>query len=117
MGGALGGLPGLYGMPGGGDGNEQYFADIHKIPLSDKSHDINAKADAHAVSGERSEQGTETYIETRGPTGLGAKSKTPYFNVLPKYCKQAEKALERQQIPPDQQKRVRDYFESLQSGK
>jgi len=103
--------------PSPGDGNEQYFANIHQVPLSDKPTDIKAQAEAHAVTGDRGEQGTETYIETRGPTGLGSKSKTPYFNVLPKYKKQAEKALERQQIPPDQQKRVRYYFESLQSGK
>ena len=109
-------MPGQYGHPGPGNGQELYFANLHKIPLSDKPSDIKAKAIPLGVTGDRQQGGTETYIETKGPSGLGAKSKVPYFDVLPKYRHEAEQALNREQIPPEEQKRVKDYFDSLQEG-
>jgi hypothetical protein len=110
-------MPGMYGHPGPGNGTELYYANIHKIPLADKSTDIKAKAVPLGVTGDRQEGGKETYIETKGPSGLGAKSSVPYFAVLPKYRREAEKALEREQIPPEEQKRVKDYFDSLEENK
>src|SRR5579859_6448785 len=74
-----------YGNPGPGNGQELYFANTHQLPLTDKPKDIKAKALPIGVTGDRQEGGTETYIETKGPSGLGSKSKVPYFKVLPKY--------------------------------
>ncbi|HEY3782416.1 MAG TPA: hypothetical protein VGL56_15145 [Fimbriimonadaceae bacterium] len=108
-------LPSM-GVPGPGNGTEVNFANTHQIPLSKDPHDIKAKSDPRAIRGERAAQGTETYIEVKGPSGVGSKSRTPYVQVFKQYRKQAEQALDRQQIPPDQQKRVKDYFDSLQEG-
>jgi hypothetical protein len=36
--------------------------------------------------------------------------------VLPSYQKKAEQALNKQNIPPAERKRVKRYFESLSSG-
>jgi len=66
--------------------------------------------------GSRADQGSETYIEIKAPAAMGKRSSTPYVKVLPKYKKRAEKAIGREQIPKAQQKRVRDYFRSLEGG-
>src|SRR5688572_27276620 len=113
------GLQGLFGLglgmgngkggPGGGLGPGQ----INKL---DKEVDIKASSMPMAVRGDRQAKGTETYIEIKGPTGLGSKSSTPYYKVLPKYKKQAEEAIDRQKIPKQHQKRVKKYFDSLAGG-
>lgn len=105
----------VYGIPGPGNGQELYFANNHRIPLG-ASKDIKAKALPMGVSGERQEGGTETYVEIRGPSGLGSKTRVPYTKILPKYKREAEQALDKQQIPPGDEKRVRDYFDSLEGG-
>ena len=69
------------------------------------------------IKGERQEGGEETYIEIKGPSGLGERSKTPYYKVLSKYRKQAEDALDKDKIPKEHQARVKNYFESLNKGK
>jgi hypothetical protein len=87
------------------------------VPKSDKERDISVKTNMSIVTGERAEQGNETYIDVKGPSGIGSRSKTPYTNVMPKYKKAAERAIHRQEIPKSHQKRVREYFESLTGGK
>lgn len=82
------------------------------VPQGDK-RDIKAKTQPVQVTGERGRQGTETYVDIKGPSGVGMRSKTPYSAALPKYRKSAEQAIDRQEIPKSQQKRVRDYFDSL----
>ena len=117
MGASLAAALGL--QPGkGGRSQDNFFADTGQLPLKDKPDaDTSAKAtDPMMVKGARQEKGSETYIEIRGPASLGQKSKTPYTKVLPKYKKQAEDALDKQQIPKEHQKRVKDYFNSLQGG-
>ena len=47
---------------------------------------------------------------------MGDRTSVPYQKVLPKYKNAAEKAIDRQDIPKDQEKRVREYFESLSGG-
>jgi myosin heavy subunit len=109
--------PGMYGNPGPGNGQELYFANLHKIPLSDKPSDIKAKAIPLGVTGDRQQAGSETYIDTKGPSGLGSKTKVPFTAVLQQYRHEAEKALDKDQIPPEDQERVKDYFDSLQENK
>lgn len=66
------------------------------------------------VTGEaRDMPGEDAYIELRGPTSTGMTTSIPYRKVLPTYRKKADEAIDRQQIPPEHQKRVKKYFESL----
>lgn len=57
--------------------------------------------------------GPETYVEIKAPTTVGTRSSVPYVKVLPSYKRKAESALDRQQIPKQHEKRVREYFDSL----
>jgi hypothetical protein len=109
---------GLGSLMGGKNGRSQdnSFANIGEVPMNDKEQSIKSSAMPISVKGDRRETGPESYIEIKGPTGLGAKSSTPYTKVLPKYKKQAEQAVQRQQIPREHQKRVKEYFESLERG-
>ncbi len=111
----LGGLLPMWGS--GGPGQDQFFRDIGQVPQNEQEEDIQAKPDVKAVKGQRQETGDETYMEIKGPASIGDRSKTPYFKVMPKYRKQAEEALNKEQIPKEHQKRVRDYFDSLNRGK
>jgi hypothetical protein len=92
------------------------YKDIGQVPLNDQPEDIKAGADPKMVKGQRQDEGEETYIEVKGPSKPGERSKTPYFKVLPKYKKKAEEALDKDRIPREHQKRVKDYFESLNKG-
>lgn len=85
--------------------------------MNEKPETIDSNANPLQVQGQRTEQGEESYIEIKGPTGLGARSSLPYQKVLPQYKKQAEQALDRDQIPPEHRQRVRDYFDALQGNK
>ena len=99
------------------NGRVQLYRDIGQVPQNEKEEDIKAKSDVKAVKGQRQEKGDEAYMEIKGPASLGERSKTPYFKVMPKYRKQAEEALNKDKIPKEHQKRVRDYFDSLNRGK
>ena len=110
---------GLLGMlPGKGISKDNFFANTGTVNKNENEEDIEAKSREHAVSGVRDEnRGKETHIEIMGPTKAGDRTKTPYTALLPKYKKSAESAINRQQIPKSEQKRVREYFESLSGGK
>jgi len=58
-------------------------------------------------------KGPESYIEIKAPTTVGTRSSVPYTKVLPSYKRKAESALDRQEIPKQYQKRVKEYFEGL----
>jgi hypothetical protein len=67
-----------------------------------------------AITGQTREvPGQNAYVEMRGPTGQGLRSSIPYQKVLPSYKHKADEAMNRQEIPPEHQKRVKKYFESL----
>lgn len=109
--GALGMMP----MNGpSGPGQDNFFRDLHNLPKRDTPTDIQSKANPLATSGERQDKGEETYVEIKGPTKVGNRSSTPYINVLPEYRHRAEEALNRKQIPKKHEKRVKQYFDSLQ---
>ncbi|MEQ1822060.1 MAG: hypothetical protein ABL949_06105 [Fimbriimonadaceae bacterium] len=101
----------------GDPGQDNNYRDIGMVPQNDKPEDIKATQDLKVIKGQRQDQGDERYIEIRGPSGLGQKSKTPYFKVLPQYKKKAEDALDKDKIPREHQKRVKEYFDSLAGGK
>lgn len=111
---SLGGLLPNWGASG--PGQQGWYPDLGMVPQTDKPQDIDAKADPKQIHGDRQEDGDETYIEIRGPSKPGERSKTPYFKVLPQYRKKAEEALDKDRIPREHQKRVKDYFESLNKG-
>jgi hypothetical protein len=101
----------------GGPGQDNFYRNLGQVPLNENPEDIKGKADPHAVRGSRAEQGEENnYIEIKAPTQKGDRASVPYLKVLPKYKKAAEKALKRSEIPKEHQKRVKDYFDSLNGG-
>ena len=104
-------------LPSSGRSKDMFFANTGVVNKTEKEQDIKATTQEHAVRGERGERGKETHIEIMGPSAAGERTKTPYTTLLPKYKKSAESAINRQQIPKSQQKRVREYFESLSGGK
>jgi hypothetical protein len=88
--------------------------DIGKVNHTDKAVKSEGSTTASMITGaQRPGLGDEPYIEIKAPTTLGNRSAVPYVNVLPSYRKKAESALNRQEIPKAQEKRVKEYFESL----
>jgi hypothetical protein len=118
----LGGMslgPGMS-MPGvGGPSQDMFFANNGRINKLDKGVAGGGKTSESQVTGERREdgKGEETYIEIKGPTSVGNRSSVPYKSVLPSYRKKAEQAIDRQKIPKQHEKRVKEYFDSLNGGK
>ncbi|MGV3616174.1 MAG: hypothetical protein ACO1SV_12640 [Fimbriimonas sp.] len=102
-------------IPGGpGPDNDQMLFDTGRVNKLEKEEAGAGKATATMVNGQRREgTGEEAYIEIKAPTTVGNRSSVPYVKVLPNYRKKAESALDRQQIPKEHEKRVREYFNSL----
>lgn len=111
------GCAGIGLFPRMGISNDSYFKDTKQLPLSDEEQTIEGKSFSTKVKGTWQEKGETRYTEVRLPTPLGDRAKTPYQKVLPKYKKAAEDALSKKQVPKEHEKRVREYFESLQGGK
>jgi hypothetical protein len=109
------GLHGRLPIPGRGSPSEdQYAGDSGMINKLDKG--VASKGTTHSTvitGAQRETAGQDPYIEIKAPTELGNRSSIPYVKVLPSYKKKAEAALDRQQIPKEHQKRVKEYFESL----
>jgi hypothetical protein len=51
--------------------------------------------------------------ETKGAPDTLTRASVPYTDVLPNYKKAAEKALDKESVPPAYRTRVKDYFSSL----
>jgi chemotaxis protein histidine kinase CheA len=102
-------------IPGGpGPDDDQMLFDTGRVNKLDKEEKGAGKTTPTSVTGERREgTGEEAYIEIKAPTTVGNRSSVPYVKVLPSYKKKAESALDRQQIPKEHEKRVREYFNSL----
>lgn len=98
-------------MPGGA------FSNTEQINKLDKPEAGKGKTQQTGVRGQRdAKRGTEAFVEIKAPTTLGGRSSVPYSQVLPKYKKDAEKAIERSRIPKEHQDRVKKYFDSLSGG-
>ena len=106
-------------MPGGGGvSKDDFFADTGVINKLDEGVEGQGKTNATMVTGQRREgMGEDAYVEIKAPTNVGTRSSIPYTKVLPSYKRKAESALNRQEIPKEHQKRVKEYFESLSGGR
>ena len=106
----------LPGFGPSGPGQDNWYKNIGVVPQTKDEKDIKAGALPLSVTGTKREEGEEVYIEIKGPAKLGERSSMPYQKVLPKYKRRAEEALGKQKIPAEHQKRVKEYFNSLQGG-
>jgi len=99
-------------------GSDDNFADTGKVVKSDKEMQTKGSTTATRVTGAwNDKQGEQWSVTVKAPTQLGNRSSVPYQSVMPKYRKAAEKALSSGKIPKDQEKRVKEYFDSLNGGK
>jgi hypothetical protein len=117
------GLKGLSSLmpppPGPGDTTPgEWTGDTGHIHKLDAPTPSRGKTTEDVISGEqRASDGPQPYIEIRAPSMVGNRSSVPFRNVLPSYEKKAESALNRQQIPKQHQRRVKEYFDSLTGAK
>ncbi len=89
-----------------------------KIHHQDKARDPKGTTTPTGISGERDEsKGSEVFTTIKAPTMVGSRTSVPYRDVLPKYRTQAERALGQKKIPKRYEKRVKEYFDSLNGGK
>lgn len=51
--------------------------------------------------------------EAKGAPDTASPASVPYTDVLPNYKKAAEKAMDKEKVPPAYRTRVKDYFSSL----
>lgn len=83
----------------------------------DKQPELKIPMKDTAVSGQPPlVPGAGDYMDYEAPPTPGGSS-IPLTQALPTYQKKAEQALSQQNVPPAERKRVKRYFESLQSGK
>jgi hypothetical protein len=83
----------------------------------DKQPELKIPMKDTAVSGQPPlVPGAGDYMDYNAPPTPGGSS-IPLTKALPTYQKKAEQALSQQNVPPAERKRVKRYFESLQSGK
>ncbi|MDR3690814.1 MAG: hypothetical protein P4L46_15660 [Fimbriimonas sp.] len=98
----------------GGPGGGNWVGNVGQVYKLDKPTESKGKTSTSVVSGEvRQGSGPQAFVEIKAPSFVGSRSGIPYQNVLPSYERKAESALERQQIPKEHQKRVKEYFDSL----
>ncbi len=113
---ALGMMQELQNPGGGGTGSQDQFADTGKIVRSEKEMETKGKTTKTGVRGEWGKGGKEYNVELKAPTQLGSKSSVPYRKILPSYKKAAESAVDRDLVPREHEKRVKEYFDSLGKG-
>jgi len=113
----ISGLPSMPGMAPAGPGaptEDVWQGDSGQIHKLDKAEASKGTTTTDVISGDqRPATGPQAYVEIRAPSMVGNRTSVPYRDVLPSYEKKAESALNRQQIPKEHQKRVKQYFDSL----
>ena len=107
---------GLLGGGEGGVGSDDEFADTGKIERRDDEMDTPGKTRTTAVRGDWSDKGESYSVEIKAPTKLGGTSSVPYQKRLPSAKRSAEQAIQREKVPKEHQRRVREYFDSLAGG-
>lgn len=112
----LGSLLGL-GMPMPGPDNDVMLFDTGKVNHNKDGKAGQGNTNLTQIKGERRDTGEEAYIEIKGPTTVGTRTSVKYTKVLPSYKKKAEEAIDKKSIPKQHEKRVKEYFDSLTSGK
>lgn len=104
------------GDPGSSDDNA--FADTGMVNKSEHEMETKGKTLSTGVKGEwNDDKGEQWSVTVKAPTQVGNRSSVPYQSVLPQYRHAAEKALSGGRIPKGQEKRVKEYFDSLTGGK
>jgi cell fate (sporulation/competence/biofilm development) regulator YmcA (YheA/YmcA/DUF963 family) len=102
------------GDKGRGAVSEDKWVGAHgSLSIDDKSSLLKVKFEDRIVTSQIGNKGPETYTEVIGPSTPGGRSGVPYQNVLPKYRKAAESALNKEDIPPRLRGKVRNYFDAL----
>ncbi len=108
----LGAIP----RPGGAWDKHDYFGQPEMFNQGAKNPELKIPMKNTPVSGQPPMlPGPADYEEYEAPPTPGDSS-VPLTQVLPSYQKKAEQALDKQNIPPAERKRVKRYFESLSSG-
>jgi hypothetical protein len=100
----------------GAVGSDDDFADTGKIERRDDEMETPGKTRTTAVRGEWSDKGDSYSVEIKAPTKLGGTSSVPYQKRLPSARRSAEQAIQREKVPKEHQRRVREYFDSLAGG-
>src|SRR4051812_46972936 len=101
-----------------GPGKDNFFANTGMVHKSDKPEASKGNTSLTSITGQRDDtKKGETYIEIKGPTSVGVRSSVAYTRDVLSYKKKAEQAIDRQKIPKEHEKRVKQYFDSLTKGK
>jgi len=111
------GINPIRGFGQGGRSKDDFFAGYGGINKSDQEEKGEGQTNLLGVRGQRRNEGEEWFVEVKAPSAMGDRTSVPYGKVLPQYKDAAEKSIERQEIPKEHEKRVREYFESLGGGK
>ena len=117
------GLGMAMGMGGGGTKQKrawdkgEFVGQPELFNQGDKQPELKIPMKDTAISGQPPlVPGAGDYMDYEAPPTPGGSS-IPLTKALPTYQKKAEQALSQQNVPPAERKRVKRYFESLQSGK
>jgi len=106
--------------PGPGAPSEDIWqGDNHHVyKLGEAADQSKGTTNTTSIRGQqRPSSQPQQYVEIKAPTTVGDRTSVPYQNILPSYKRKAESALNRQEIPKEHQKRVKEYFDSLTGGK
>ncbi len=94
------------------------FSDTGQINKLDTPEAGAGSTQATRVRGQKDEtKGGGAYAEIKAPAMTGNRSSVPYSEVLPKYKKNAEQAIQKSRVPKEHEERVKKYFDSLAEGK
>ncbi|MDW8050970.1 MAG: hypothetical protein RMJ83_00640 [Armatimonadota bacterium] len=96
--------------------HNEYFGQPETFNQGEKQPELKIPMKDTPVSGQPPlGPTTGDYIEFKAPP-VPSGSSVPLSQALPTYQKKAEQALNQQNIPPAERKRVKRYFDSLRSG-
>jgi len=114
------GIPGAFGLPchcdhpGASPGSPMPWTGPYgHLYRSDKSSLLNVKYQDRVITSQIGKEGDAAYEEQIGPAHLNKRSSIPYEEMLPKYEKSAENALDKHPVPAEMRSQVKDYFNSL----
>ncbi|MBS1723358.1 MAG: hypothetical protein JSS66_10440 [Armatimonadetes bacterium] len=97
--------------------SDDNFADTGKVNKSEHEMETKGNTRTTGVKGQWADKGEQWSMTIKAPTQVGNRSSVPYQKVLPQYKSAAERALSGGKIPKEQEKRVKEYFDSLSGGK
>lgn len=99
-------------MFGSGSGQGGFGADNRNTGPREKPREVKNTIKAPSAIGD---SGTVFATgEVKGAPDTSTPAAVQYTEVLPSYSKAAEKALNKEKVPPAYRKRVKDYFGSLE---